>query len=192
MGNVFDSSEAFTSEPTSFVLGDFVQWKRTNLSTDYPTDSYTMELVARIKEGGSSEIKIAATVDDGHYLFTADSATTSDYNAGEYHWQLEVTKTATGDRAVIGVGMLTVNDDLDINGADPRTHAEIMVAKIKSILEGKADSDVSNYAIGGRSLTKMSFTELMDVLDVYEAKVIRQKAAHNKNKTATIKVRFGS
>jgi hypothetical protein len=84
--------------------------------------------------------------------------------------------------------------DLDANNVDPRTHAEIMVAKIESLLQGKADSDVSNYSIGNRSLTKLSFEELMNAREYYQREVVRhmneEKVRHGKTGSSTIRVRF--
>ena len=69
-----------------------------------------------------------------------------------------------------------------------------MVEKIESILAGKADSDVSSYSIAGRSLTKMSFTELLEARDYYRAEANKEKAAsdakNGRKGVSTIKVRF--
>jgi hypothetical protein len=84
--------------------------------------------------------------------------------------------------------------DLDNNNADPRTHAEIMLAKIKSLLEGKADADVANYSVAGRSLTKLSFDELIKARDYYQEEynkeVQKQRISKGQATGTTIKVRF--
>lgn len=194
MANIFDADDAFEGEPTEIVVGDFIQWKRSDLVKDYPLATYSMEYVARIRGGGASEIKLSATEVTSPvetYLFVVDSVTSAAFNAGDYYWQLEVTETATGNRAVVDTGRFRAIEDLDVDGADPRTHAEIMLVKIESILEGKADSDVSNYAIGGRSLTKMSWEELMSARDKYKAEVTRERAKQiNGNGKTTVKVYF--
>lgn len=191
MANVFDSDDAFEGAPRSFVVGDFVQWKRSDLVSDYPPDSYSMEIVARKIDGGGDEIKIAATETDTYYLFSVSSSTSADYIVGKYRWHLEVTKTASGDRAVIDRGEFEVLADIDETTADVRTHAEIMVDKIESLLEGRADSDVSNYAIKGRSLTRMDVDELTRWRDYYRAEVAREQSAKNPNSAkTTVKVRF--
>ena len=81
-----------------------------------------------------------------------------------------------------------------MSGTDPRTHAEVMIDKIESILEGKADSDVSSYSIAGRSLTKMSFDELISARDNYKRDLViqlqKQRASRGKPTGATVKVRF--
>ena len=127
-------------------------------------------------------------------LCLATSTATAAYTAGKYEWQQEIVRNSDSARRVLSRGQFTVLADLDIPGTDLRTHAAIMVDKIESILAGKDDSDVSSYSIAGRSLTKMSFTELLDARDYYRSEVNKEKAseaAQNGRKgVSTIKVRF--
>lgn len=194
MANLFDPAQSPTTEPLTVVVGDFIQWRRTNLGEDYPNTAYTMTYVARITAGGNTEIQVTGTNYGSDYLFTVTSAQSTDFVPGYYHWQLEATQTSTGNRIVIERGAFDSIADLDNNGADPRTHSEIMLSKIESILQGKADSDVASYSIAGRSLSKMSFDELIKARDVYRREVKREKAAElirqGKSTGATIKVRF--
>ena len=194
MANLFDEANAPEGEPLQIVVGDFLQWKKTQIASDYPTATHSAEYVARITAGGSSEIKLAAIERDTYYLFQVDSATSAAFDAGFYHWQLEVTETATGNRIVVERGEFEAIQDLDINGADPRPHAEIMLDKIESLLEGRADGDVSTYSIAGRSITKMSPEELLQWRDYYrrEVAVFRRKNAIDRGKkgNATILMRF--
>lgn len=194
MANLFDAANAPEGEPLEIVVGDFIQWKRSDLVQDYPLASYSAQYVARITGGGSTEVILPATETDGTYLFTVDSATSAEFVSGFYYWQLEVIQTATSNRIVVDRGEFTAIADLDVNGADPRSHAQIMIGKIESILQGKADSDVGSYSIAGRSLTKMSFAELMDARDQYKAEfhqqVIKDRVRRGKSTGATVKVRF--
>ena len=194
MANLFDVDNAPEGEPLEVVVGDFIQWKRSDLVTDYPPASYSAQYVARITQGGNTEILITATESANYYLFTVDSATSEDFVAGYYHWQLEVIKTSSGNRIVVDNGHFTAIPDLDANGADPRTHSEIMLDKIESLLEGKADSDVSSYSIAGRSLTKLTFAELMEAKNYYQSKVLAEKRSdrikRGKPSGTTVKVRF--
>lgn len=194
MANLFDAANAPEGEPEEIVVGDFAQWKRSDLVDDYPVASYSAEYVMRITGGGASEHKIAATESADYYLFTLDSATSAAFDAGKYHWQLEITQTSSGNRIVVDIGDFEFIPDMDSNNADPRIHAEIMVTKIESLLQGKADADVSNYSIAGRSLTKLSFTELTDARDYYKREIVKHEndALLKRGKTngATIKARF--
>jgi hypothetical protein len=194
MANLFDAANAPTTEPEEFVVGDFVQWKRTDFVADYPTAEYSAQYIARLHQGGSSEFTVSATeVSDG-YLFTIDSTASALITAGLYHWQLEITQTSSGNRIVIASGDFNILVDLDDNQADPRIHAEIMVTKIESLLSGKADDDVASYSIAGRSLTKLSFTELTEARDYYRREVAehtnKERIKRGKKGNETIKVRF--
>lgn len=194
MANLFDPAESPTTEPQQIVVGDFIQWRKTNLSDDYPNTLYTANYVARITGGGSTEIQLPSTVYGDDYLFTVDSATSTDFVAGYYHWQLEITRISDGNRIVLERGTFTAIEDLDVNGADPRSHAEIMVDKIEGILQGKADSDVSSYSIAGRSLTKMSPSELTEWRDYYRKEFAKEKKDEliklGKKTSSTILMRF--
>jgi hypothetical protein len=195
MSNLFDVSNAPTIEPETVVAGDFIQWKRTDLGADYPNTAYTATYVARITGGGNTEVQVTGTASGSDYLFTVSSTTSADFVAGLYHWQLEIKRNSDNNRIVVDRGYFNAIADLDVNGADPRTHAEIMVAKIESILAGKADSDVASYSVAGRSLTKMSFRELIEARDYYRSEVrkeqIAERVRRGQSTGATVQVRFG-
>lgn len=194
MANLFDSANAPTVEPEEFTVGDFVQWKRTDIITDYPPASYSAEYVAREHGGGNSEIKIPATESADYYLFTITSSDSSAFIAGRYHWQLEITETSSSNRIAIESGDFNIIVDLDSNQADPRIFAEILLGKIESLLNGKADSDVASYSIAGRSLTKLSFSELIEARDYCRREVSehenKERIKRGKKGNETIKVRF--
>ena len=195
MSNLFNVSNAPTIEPETIVAGDFIQWKRIDIGADYPNNAYTATYVSRITGGGNTEVQVVGTASGSDYLFTVSSTTSADFVAGLYHWQLEIKRNSDNNRIVIDRGYFNVIADLDVNGADPRTHAEIMVGKIESILSGKADSDVASYSVAGRSLTKMSFRELIEARDYYRSEVrreeIEQRIRRGQSTGATVQVRFG-
>jgi hypothetical protein len=194
MANLFDAANAPTTEPLEIVVGDFIQWKRTDLGADYPNDQYTATYVARITGGGASEIQLTGTASGDDYLFTVDSATSTDFNAGYYHWQLEIVRNSDSERLVFERGTFTAIVDLDVNNVDPRTHAEIMVDKIEAVLQNRADADVANYSIQGRSLVKLSIDDLLRWRDYYRTELAMEKrkerVRRGKSTGATIKARF--
>lgn len=194
MANLFDAANAPEGEPTIVTVGDFIQWKRSDLVSDYPPDLYTATYIARITGGGANEIQLEGTDQTTHYLFSVSSAVSADFVPGYYHWQLEIVRNSDSERIVVDTGTFTANVDLDVNQSDPRTHAEIMVDKIESILQGRADSDVANYSIKDRSLTKLSISELLQWRDYYRLELRKEKTAQliAKGETtgATVKVRF--
>ena len=194
MANLFDEANAPEGEPLTIVVGDFLQWKKTKLASDYPPATHSAEYVARVTQGGASEIKLAAVERDTYYLFTVPTATSEAFSPGFYHWQLEITETASGNRIVVERGEFEAVADLDVNGADPRSHAEIMLDKVEALLEGRADGDLSSYSIAGRSITKMTSEELLTWRDYYRREVAvyrrRNAIARGKRGAATILMRF--
>ncbi len=95
---------------------------------------------------------------------------------------------------MVDTGSATGQVDRDVNKSDPRVQAEIMCVKIESCLEGRADSDVANYSIKDRSLTKLSIDELLRWRDYYRLEFRKEKTAQliAKGETTgvTVKVRF--
>lgn len=194
MANLFDESNAPEGEPLKVVVGDFIQWKKTSLAETYPPATHSAEYVARVTAGGSGEIKLAATERTSYYLFQVSSATSAAFEVGYYHWQLEITETASGNRIVVERGEFEAIPDLDNNGADPRTHAEIMLDKIEALLQGRADKDVTSYSINGRSIAKMNISDLLTWRDYYRKEVLKERRdnaiALGKPTKTTVKVRF--
>ena len=193
MANLFDATNAPEGVLTELIVGDFFQFKVSTFSTDYPNDTHTMRFVARIATGANSEIIVTATASDNDYLFTAASSVTADYDVGHYHYQLEIERDSDSNRIVVDRGEIDVLTDFD-NNVDPRFHAEIMLSKIETILQGKADSDVSSYSINGRSLNKFNPNELLEWRDYYKREVAAHKRKeaikHGRATRATILGRF--
>ena len=94
MANAFNADNALATEPESFVVGDFVQWKRTDLGADYPNTDYTASYVSRDATGGSHEFTVIGTSSGSDYLFTILGASSSGSSVGHHHWHLLVNQDA--------------------------------------------------------------------------------------------------
>lgn len=190
MANVFDTENAPLAEPATIVIGDFVQWREKSIVTDYPPASYSLSYSIRTSENGGFKTDFTATEDADGYLIQLSSATTEGWLPGTYQWQKEIVRTSDNARAILKTGQFVVKSSLDSDD-ESRSHAQIMVSKIESILAGKADSDVSSYSVAGRSLTRMSFSELISARDYYRAEVKKELAAAGiGGQSSTIRVRF--
>jgi hypothetical protein len=190
MANIFDSANAPLTEPSVIVAGDYVQWWQKDLITDYPTASYSLRYVAKTADNGGGDIVIVATEAADGYLVQVASTVTAEWVYGTYQWQQEIIRTSDSAKIVLKQGQFVVKQPLNATG-EARSHAQIMLSKIESVLQGKADADVASYSVAGRSLTKMTFSELMSVRDLYKAEVRREMAqAGIAGTTSTIKVRF--
>lgn len=193
MANLFDSANAPIGVPEEAFIGDFIQFKITAFSSDYSNSLHTMRFVARIATGANTEITVTATALDDDYLFSIPSATSATFTPGHYHYQLEIERDSDNERIIVDRGAIDLSTDYD-NNVDVRHHSEIMLGKIQSILEGKADSDVSSYSIAGRSLTKLGIEELLQWRDYYRREVNeikkKERIKHDRKTKSTILGRF--
>lgn len=166
MANPFDTTESPITEPPSILIGVFTAWRR-----DLGYDNLTMTVKYRFTPtAGGTAREIAGTSTDGEmWTFQVLSATTAAWAAGEYRWDMIVTRISDSEATIVQTGMVILFATTD----DRRTHAEVMVAKIESLLSGRADSDIETYSIKNRSITKMSVSELSDWREYYLAEIGR-------------------
>ena len=181
-------------EPRNIFKGETIVWKRTDIGIDYDPSSHSMVWEASLESNGSTRFSATVTESGTEYTFTLDDSATANYTAGDYFWVLKVIQTSDSEKLVIDSGKMTVKDNFFATTGDTRSHAKIMLDKIESILEGKADSDVSSYSIGNRSLAKMTPEELTNWRDYYKAEYNRElrkeQIDRGEGTGNTIKVRF--
>ena len=191
MANLF--TDIPEKEPVTIYKGETIVWNRKDL-TDYPVGSYAMSWTARLESNGGTAFSATVTEVDDYYKFTLDNSNTGGYTTGDYFWVLKVTQSSDSEELIIDSGKITVKDNYFGTTGDTRSHAKIMLDKIESILEGRADADVSSYSIQGRSLSKISINELLQWRDYYKAEYQKEIAKFRRdNKEGTgrvIKVQF--
>lgn len=153
-----------TTEPLSFSAGDTVTWLKS--LDDYPATSYTLTYYL-VK--ASVQITFSASASGTDHLVTLAAATTANYTAGTYTWKSYA--LASGVRYPVGEGTIDIlpNFAAASSGYDARTNVKKILDAINALLEGRFDADVENYSIAGRSLTKMSLTDLMDARAKYQS-----------------------
>jgi len=194
MANLFDVDNAPNQEPSAIRAGSYLQWKRADISDDYDSALYDLVYVARLSGGTATEITITASKISSQYVVQVASTVTQNYVIGDYYWQAEIHRLSDSEVVVVDNGQFSILPDLDIELADPSGHAEIMLRKVESLLEGRADKDVSSYSIAGRSITKMSVTELLEWRNFYKREAAQNKRkndiANGRQTNSTIKVRF--
>lgn len=179
--NPFDLTTAPITEPVSFLTGSWVGWRR---ELDY--DSTLFRLEYRFVNSGHDHTVVGEQVgDEWHFEISGDD----DFHAGDYRWDLVIVRLLDDEEYSLSTGVTKVFG----SNADRRTHAEIMVAKIESLLTGRADADVMNYSIKNRSITKMSPKELTEWRDYYLAEIERTGGSVTSaqvGKRNTVRVRF--
>jgi hypothetical protein len=186
MADPFDTSNVPLTEPESVVAGSYVAWRRElDLDNALYGVSYRLTPIA----GGPTVTITGTTTDDAVWLFEVASAVSAAWVPGTYRWDLIVTRLSDDETALTDTGTIRVFATTE----DRRTHAEIMLVKIESLLTGRADSDVDNYTIKNRSISKMPVKELTAWRDYYRAEIARtggSTSAAGRPKNNTIRVRW--
>ena len=195
MSNLFDSINFPTTEPIELQLGDFWAWKRVDLSTDYPTDAYSLSYEFNLNEGATaSNFTLTASEANDEYIISTSSTTS--YTKGTYNWIAYITKTANSARIKIGEGFTEIQENYATTSASVRSHAKIVLDAVEAVIENRATMDQSSMSIAGRSLSRMSIDELMTFRDRYKTEYLKElKISRIKNKKGsgnTVKVKFGS
>lgn len=193
----FDVSKSPLGEPLGIVTGGSAQWRR---EIDIDDTLHTLQYVTRRfdpTEAGDSEDLTAqvismTNVDGSCWGVDILAADTTDWVNGRFFWDLVVTRTSDSRTKVIDTGEFYVFGSDD----DRRSHAQVMIGKIESILQGRADNDVESYSIKSRSITKMGVSDLRKWRDYYIRELEAQQPmdagvfrSREPNKT-TLRVRF--
>ncbi len=177
------------TEPTVLTKGDSASWIKT-LSAYPAGDGWALNYYIR----GAVALDVSTIASGSNFLAELLPSETDTLAAGDYIWSSKVTKGS--ERITIATGNLTILPDIsdESAGYESRPHSKIMLDAIESVLQGKANQDVSSYSIQGRSLTRMSAEELEQWRDKYrkEWRTFQRRDARRKGKITNrkIQVRF--
>lgn len=193
MANKFDSTNYPTSEPNELQLGDFWAWKRTDLSTDYPTASYALSYEFNLVDGSTAaNFTLTATESNDEYII--ETSNTTSYTSGEYNWVAYITRSSDSARIKLSEGFTEIQENYATTTSSVRSHAKKVLDAIEAVIENRATMDQSSMSIAGRSLSRLTIDELLQFRDRYKAEYLKEvKKARIKNKKDsgnTIKVRF--
>ena len=65
MADLFDTTNAATTESAKIAAGDRLISKRTDLNADYDNSAFTLKYSARLEGTGSTDIEITASASGG-------------------------------------------------------------------------------------------------------------------------------
>ena len=193
MANKFDSTNYPTSEPNELQLGDFWAWKRTDLSTDYPTASYSLSYEFNLVDGSTAaNFTLTATESNDEYLI--ETSNTTSYTAGEYNWVAYITRSSDSARIKLTEGFTEIQENYATTTSSVRSHAKKVLDAIEAVIENRATMDQSSMSIAGRSLSRLTIDELLQFRDRYKAEYLKEvkkaRIKNNKDSGNTIKIRF--
>ena len=166
-----------TVEPSEFVAGDFIHWRKAENSDRSIADGWVLSY-AIVAAGKNIDIQCTDNGDNTH-LATIAVAESKTLPSGTYNWQSYVTK---GDERYFvddGVVKILVNfADVD-GGYDGRSYWRITLENIEAVLQKRASRDQSSYTVNGRQLSRTPVADLILLYDKAKANVAAEERAED-------------
>lgn len=174
-----------TKEPASFTAGESVTWE--NHLADYsPRDGWSLQYYLSNAE---NKKRVNAKAKNDHFEIKLSSNQSSRFIPGTYWWQASVHKGSNSH--IVGEGSFEVKPNLAFTDSfDGRSHVKRVLDSLEATILGKATRDQLSYSIAGRSLSRLSPSELLEWRDVYKAEYNRMLRSEGFLRDQTIKVRF--
>lgn len=160
MQNMFDSANYPDAVPEALTVGDRWAWKRSDITSTYPTATYSLKFRLSLMETPFTDYSISASKISSAHVVEVSSISSALYAPGAYDWFAVVVRDADSEEITIDRGRLTVRPDLS---GDTRSWVERTLMAIRATIEGSASKEQSSYSIGGRSLAMRSITELLEL-----------------------------
>ncbi len=165
-----------TKEPTLVVAGDILEWKREDLTVDFPASGgWVLTYAFRARIG---RFDITAAADGDKFKVSAAAAVTVAYPPGLYLGAGYVTKGA--ERRQVYQGELTVERDLasQAEGFDTRSLARQALDAIEAVLAKVATQSQRAYTLpDGRRVERVPVGDLLVLRDHYLAIVKTEERA---------------
>lgn len=178
--NAFDSTNYPTCEPAQLTAGRRWAWRRDDILSVYPAASYSWAWKARPESAVSqtaTAITISGSASGTAILFESGISATKLIAPGRYVWDLVVTRTSDSETVTVDSGTTTVLPDPATDTADRRAFARVALTNVEAAIAGNTSPDVQSYSIAGRSLSRYSLAELMDLRDRLRRDISREDVA---------------
>lgn len=149
-----------TNEPEALRAGVQWDWRREDLSIDFPADGgWALKYWFKKTGASAANFSIDATASGKFFAVQVLAATTLGYTAGDYTWVAIATKAA--ELREIDSGRMTVLPRYDqVANLDDRSHARKMLEQIQAAMLA-LNQGVKSYTIGTRQITYRDMPELI-------------------------------
>jgi CRP-like cAMP-binding protein len=180
------------SIPRRWTRGESLTWEESR--RDYLPGEGWVLAVAFVASNDVRQFT-ATAVGDVH-LVELTPAQTLEFQPGTYRYQIRVENAGSGAARVLEHGAVEVLQSFAhvSSGYDARSHNERVLEAINAVMEGKAATDQQNLAVGGRSLSRYAWQDLLELRREYEWRLRRERedarAAAGLPMTTNRQVRF--
>lgn len=173
MNNLFDSDNYPDTEPDSIIAGSRIDWTRSDITSTYPTATYTLTYKLKLQDSGWELETITASKVSSAHVVELSTSTTAGYKAGDYRWQAIIVRDSDSESIVLDEGFVSVKAQT----GDIRSHNLIVLQAIRATIEGTATNEQAEYSINGRTLKRRSVEELVSLEQLYASRWASEQAA---------------
>lgn len=125
---------------------------------------------------GPAALDLVATPEGANYRITVTAASTTTWTVGTYAWEARVSLAGVVNKVASGTLTVVKNLAAAITGPyEARSNAKQILDAVEALLMGF--TDVEEYAIAGRSLKRMTRTELLQARQNLKAEVAAEGVA---------------
>lgn len=165
--------------PAILTAGD--SWSWVESLSEYPAPTWTLKFLFR----GPQAFSVEASASGADHAVSVAASTTANYKHGRYEWSARVTDGST--TTTIETGLLELEPDLSNVAVDHRSFNQRASDALEAVIENRATTDQLSFSIAGRSLSRMSWDELLSAYDRF-----RMKASQESGDTpGRVFLRFG-
>lgn len=163
MENGFSSANYPNAVPEQLTAGSRWAWTRSEVTTTYPTASYTLKYRIRPLDLSSAGWEITASKIALAHVVEVSQATTKVYQSSECEWSAVIVRDSDSEEITIEQGHVTIRAEYGANPGTTRSWVYETLAAIRLNLKGTASKEQAAYSIGGRSLSLRTPAELLDL-----------------------------
>ena len=177
-------------EPTSIRSGDLISWRK-DLSADYPADAgWALLYTLTLQSNAATRLQVTAAATGKTFLATLTAAQTAALPAGTYHLFGHVSKAIERYQVHASTIELTPNLAAVLTG-DLRSEIKKKLDAVEAVILGKATLDQQAIQINGRSLTRYSMAEMLQLRDRLKADYQKELQAEQLAQTGINPRRIG-
>ena len=155
--------------PQTLTAGD--SWSWVDSLPDYSSATYTLTYYLR-GPTGLARLSIAAVGSGTNYTTSASAATTSALPTGNYEWYARIAGGSVS--TTLGSGLVQVLGNPARFGDDIRTHNRKVFDALEAVIENRATTDQLSLSIAGRSISRMSWDEILKAYDRFKLAVAKE------------------
>lgn len=190
MNNQFDATNYPEGEPSRLNAGYRWAWTRSDITSVYSTDLYTLNYDLLSVATGTVRRFVAGKVDGAHVIELTKTET--DIDAGEYRWQAIIVRDSDSAEVLVDEGTVEVVERL----GETSSHAYKVLMAIRATIEGIATREQQSYSIAGRTLSRYTPEDLMKLEKEYSRRWKMEKdkidKLNGKKVNNTVKIKMSA